>query len=56
MRLIAGRIAVAAIAAGGAVDALSVAAIGVVGTGCVAHCCGSCQPNGDDVFHMAPLG
>lgn len=44
-----------AVAAGSAVDALSAAAIGVVGAGCIAHCCGSCQPEGDQIFHMAPL-
>jgi|688.fasta_scaffold451037_2 hypothetical protein len=48
-------IAVTAVAAGGAIDALSIAAIGVVGAGCVAHSCGSCQPECDEIFHMAPL-
>ena len=43
-----------AVAAGSAVDALSAAAIGVVGAGCIAHCCGSCQPECDQIFHMAP--
>jgi len=44
-----------AVAASSAVDALSTAAIGVVGAGCIAHCCGSCQPECDQIFHMAPL-
>ena len=44
-----------AVAAGSAVDALSIAAIGIVGAGCIAHCCGSCQPECDQIFHMAPL-
>jgi hypothetical protein len=53
--LVAGSITVTSIAAGGAVDALSIAAIGIVGAGCVAHSCGSCQPECDEIFHMAPL-
>jgi hypothetical protein len=36
-----------AVAAGSAIDALSTAAISVVSTGCVAHSCGSCQPECD---------
>jgi hypothetical protein len=35
-------ITVPAIAAGGAVNALSATAIGIVGASCVAHSCGSC--------------
>ena len=51
---VASGITVTAIAAGSAVDALSIAAISAVGTGCIAHSCGSCQPECDEIFHMAP--
>jgi hypothetical protein len=44
-----------AVAAGSAVDALSTAAIGVVGAGSVNQRGCDCQPECDQIFHMAPL-
>lgn len=53
--LVASGVAIITIAAGSAVDALSIAAIGIVGTGSVNQRGCDCQPEGDKIFHMAPF-
>jgi len=52
--LVASSIAVTSIAAGGAVDAAIRAAVAVVGTGSVNQRGCDYQPEGDEIFHMAP--
>jgi hypothetical protein len=53
--LVASGITVTSIAAGGAVDTTIRAAVAVVGAGSVNQRGCDYQPEGDEIFHMAPF-
>jgi hypothetical protein len=55
MHLVAGGIAVVAVAAGGAVHASALIAVGVVRASGINQWGSDCQPQSKQIFHMAPF-